>query len=114
MAWHSTCGKVQWDKALKKAFHKTAIAGVDEVPCDRLAPMKRHSLACGGFQNLGALFGSPSDEDHNVLESILAPPLFWETPMFVQGRWPEAQPSALNVTLAAPYPRRGADSKRGP
>ena len=45
-------------------------------------PQRLHippSLEMGGFQNLGALFGSPYDEDHNILESILGPPIFGDS-----------------------------------
>ena len=33
----------------------------------------------GGFQNSRALFGSPYDEDHNILKSILGTPIFGDS-----------------------------------
>ena len=42
----------------------------------------------GGFQNLGALFGSPYCKDHSMLGSVLGPPVYGKSHIFQQRHVP--------------------------
>ena len=76
------------------------LGGLTPHPRNREASSYSYSFSCTnlGLEKLRALLGSPCNEDHRILESVLEPPVFWKLPNGVHESMPSHHSSALLLT----------------